>query len=403
MAGLTPSGKEMNQQGEQLEDHSIFSTEARVSLERFPDVDVRGTSSKRISIVGADGISVLYEIDPKEGAIKPNIGNQLLHISSETVLEQLPLSVDTFKIVNDISRDVLFGVEGKSPLERICEFKWGTGYIGGEWNGARVRLMLGSDLTAGVTGVRMFVDNPNNLKKSLPRFQSVLQILDHRGTLAVIDYPVAYRTVSSAAVIMEHLLEQGAPFSVGILGFGKTAKNLLFAIAALPRLPDRIFITAKGNNGYKSPGDRIEAELPELPSDILGRITPESDIDSASNVDVVYDLAGGYHALKQPGDKVKLFLLIAKTGAPKYGFVRAFGSHFFDAYRGNKDVFGTSDFHPFFTKEYTREAPSLSHVSTAPRGMLGLQNKAVICTVMGSPVIDAKIGIELIRRTGLVR
>lgn len=363
---------------------------------QFPGLEIlefplSGMEDVKYVRVGKEGGEcVKYYIDTGTARIICAARPGLSCITAERVLAFLPLSVETFKVVNDLSRRVLLSVAKVGN-----EYKWSVNPVGPDTPRTKLRIMVGSNEFKGDLGVRVFAAHPGNTARGLRKFYSVLQVLGvDCKTVALIEYPLAYRTVSSAAVIAEHLLGRAAK-TVGVLGFGETAHNLIYAMMALPKPPDSFIITAKGKKGFPSVRERIESELREMniPDYIAQRVRAVETADEVMCAEVVCDLASRYHPLCPQPETLRLFMDISKVGGPKVGF--KFDRYYYDAL----DARGI---HPYYTKEYRSAGLDFQHIRNAGRAILYSGNKSVYCALVGSPIIDLEIGRTIMEMEGLL-
>lgn len=340
-----------------------------------------GRGIHKYAVGGQDQNSVIYLIDTATGRIIGIADPAIKRVMANEVLRYLPPTIETFKIINDLSRLVLF-----SSAEDCLEFKTSADFVGLDAPGTRYRVMFGRFKTGG-TSIRFFGENRGNPTNGLQRYYSLLQILDESDqTVALIDYPLAYRTASSVAAITQHLIGN-MPYSLGILGVGETAKNLLYAMTALPNFPKSIKMTARGSNGLNSIKERVRRELAGLPDSIRRLVEPVGTIEEAMRSTVVCDLASRYHPLTMESEELRLFFDITRKGGPKWGF--EFKNNYYDSGEGKEA-------HPYFSNWMmdSRFQP----IRKAPKDLLTVEGESATCTVKGSPVIDFLIGQEILKK-----
>ncbi|KKT78123.1 MAG: hypothetical protein UW73_C0006G0005 [Microgenomates group bacterium GW2011_GWB1_44_8] len=363
--------------------------------EEFPGVAFEGhylsEGIDTVTVTGVDGHEVAYFFRDKDGRVMCVADREVPRVSAREVLATYPRSEVTFRQINEFAREALFG-----PAEGMVEDRWKLDFVGRNVWKTRYRMMIGRESGQHLTAVRCYGDSASKRTMGQTVFYSALQILDdQRGTLAVIDYPIAYRTVASVAVIMERLLGSDMSYTLGVLGVGGTAKNLFYAIAALDHLPDQIKVKARGTNGYATLQERLRVELGDLPVKIQERIVAAESDEDVLDVTVVCDLAHGFHPLEVRPEQLRLFFDLARSGGVRMGFDFK-DWHFFDAY-GGRDV------NQFFKTTFSPAAGRpLMHVRSAPIGLLADGRSTATCTVSGSPVIDLKIGQEILKRRGLI-
>ncbi|MDK2464757.1 MAG: hypothetical protein QI223_08310 [Candidatus Korarchaeota archaeon] len=327
-------------------------------------------------------------------------------VSDSQVAEVLSSTVETFRWVNSLTREVLSRV-GELVFDKLSIYvpTSDPDYP------TKVRTMAGA--WGRYTCVRSFAANERNRAKGRRLSTNLCAVFDSETTelVAVMEGNLIsdFRTASIAAVGVEACVtawgRSGGDYEASVLGStGAVGRRVILALSALRARPRRVLLAAKSRGRFNTVRERLAQMASELDPEVgeALELVPCETLDEALSADVVVDC-------------------ISLPGKMPAGLVRELGEEviYADVGKHSLDLNLASKFDTYvFDSLDLRKMPSPATFALKIRTMLTDRRfrvleladvvrgervgRRVLYTVLGVPAVDAALTQAILERLGLI-